>query len=104
MTTLVVDRNEQSLPKFADALNQLAQGRSNAVGTFTLTTSATSTVVTATTCGAGSTPLYSPTTAHASAEIGNGTIYVSTVENGSFTVTHANNSQADRTFLFVCLG
>jgi hypothetical protein len=26
------------------------------------------------------------------------------VANGSFTVTHANNAQTDRTFAYVCLG
>ena len=37
-------------------------------------------------------------------EIGNGTMYIGTVNNGSFVVTHANNAQADRTFLYAALG
>jgi hypothetical protein len=60
--------------------------------------------VTAANCGSGSTLLLTPATAPAAAEVGNGTLYVSTVANGSFTVTHANNSQAVRTFLYAALG
>lgn len=104
MSAYVVQRDEKDLKKFAQALQQLAQGRSNAVGTFTLTASAATTTVTAPNCGAGSVVLLSPTTAHASAEVGAGTIYISAVANGSFTITHANNAQVDRTFGFVCLG
>jgi hypothetical protein len=90
--------------KIVRAVRELFEGRSNAVGSFTLAANAASTAVPAANCGAASTVLLTPTTAHAAAEIGNGTIYVSTVANGSFTVTHANNSQADRTFLYAALG
>jgi hypothetical protein len=48
--------------------------------------------------------LLTPTTAHAATEVGNGTLYVSAVANGSFTLAHANNNQADRTFLYACFG
>jgi len=41
---------------------------------------------------------------NAATEVGNGTIRVSTVANGSFTVTHANNAQTDRMFLYAALG
>jgi hypothetical protein len=95
---------EKDLFKIVRAVRELFEGRSNAVGTFTLTASATSTTVTAANCGAGSTVLLTPTSAHAATEIGNGTIYVSSVANGSFTVTHASNSQPDRTFLYAALG
>jgi hypothetical protein len=90
--------------KIVRAVRELFEGRSNAVGAFTLVASATSTTVTAANCGAGSSVLLTPTSAQAATEVGNGTIYVSTVANGSFTVTHANNSQADRTFLYAALG
>jgi hypothetical protein len=104
MSALVLAADEKDVRKVNAAINNLAQGRSNAVGTVTLTASAATTTVTARNCGAGSVVLLSPLTAHAAAEIGNGTIYVSAVANGSFTLTHANNSQADRTFGYVCLG
>jgi len=106
MTALVVNKNEKDLTKFAEAINQLTQGRSNAVGSCTLATGATSTTVTAINCGSGSTVLLFPATANASAEFGNGTIHIKTTDvfNGSFKITHANNANADRTFLYVCLG
>lgn len=98
--------DDRDLIRTSSAVKQLAQGRSNAVGTFTLTAGATTTTVTATFCAIGSTVLYTPQTANASAEIGNGTIYITAanVKNGSFVVTHANNAQVDRTFSYVCLG
>jgi hypothetical protein len=104
MTVRVVDRNEKDLTKLALAINELASGRSNATGAFALASGTTSTAVTAPTCGAGSVPILVPTTANAAAEIGNGALYVSAVGKGTFTVTHANNAQVDRSFLFICLG
>ena len=104
MTVRVPDRNEKDLSKITLAISELAQGRSNATGTCTLTISVTTTQVTAPTCAPGSTVVLTPTTAHASAEFGNGTIYISTVAAGSFTITHASNTQADRTFLWAILG
>lgn len=90
--------------RLSQAINELYQGRSNAIGTVTLTASATSTVVAAENCGDESAVFLSPTTANAAAEIGNGTIYVSSVGNGTFTLTHANNAQTDRTFGYVAIG
>ncbi len=104
MTALVLAPDEKDARKVATAINQLAQGRSNAVGTVTLVANAASTVVTAKNCGAGSVVLLSPLTAHAAAELGNGTIYVSAVANGAFTLSHANNAQTDRTFGYVAMG
>ena len=90
--------------KIVRAVRELFEGRSNAVGTFTLTPSAASTTVTAQNCGAGCTVLAFPKTATAAAELGNGTMYIATVNNGSFVVTHANNAQADRTFSYAAFG
>jgi hypothetical protein len=45
-----------------------------------------------------------PTTANAAAEIGAGTAYISARTKRSFTITHANNSQSDRTFGYVVIG
>jgi len=95
---------EQDPYKIVRAVRELFEGRSNAVGKVTLTANAASTTVTAANCGAGSTVLLTPTSAHAAAEFGNGTIYVSAVANGSFTLAHANNSQADRTYLYAAFG
>lgn len=102
MTALIVQTQEKDLTKFALAVQQLAAGRSNAVGEVTLTASATSTAVSFINCGADSVVLLSPTTANAAGAVA--TTYVSAVVAGSFTLTHANNSQTDRTFGFVCIG
>ena len=60
------------------AVRELFEGRSNAVGTFTLTPGAASTTVTAQNCGAGCIVLPCPKTANAAAELGNGTMYIGT--------------------------
>ena len=96
--------SEQDPYKIVRAVRELFEGRSNAVGRFTLTANAASTTVTAANCGVGSTVLLTPTSAHAAAEVGNGTIYVSAVASGSFTIVHANNAQTDRTFMYVAIG
>ena len=93
MTALVLSPEESDRRKINTAINQLAQGRSNAVGSVTLVPDAATTVVAAGNCGAGSVVLLSPLTANAAAELAGGTLYISAVANGSFTLTHANNAQ-----------
>ena len=88
--------------RFAQAINELFQGRSNAVGSVTLTASATSTAVAAENCGDESQVFLFPKTANAAAALA--TTYVTAVGNGTFTITHANNSQTDRTFGYVAIG
>lgn len=104
MTVRTLHVDEKDPRNIVSVVNQLAQGRSNATGSFSLTASDTTTTVTAPTCGAGSVVTLQPKTANAAAELGAGTIYVSAVANGSFTVTHANDVTTDRTFGYVCLG
>lgn len=104
MTAYVLPSAETDLRKIVNAINQLAQGRSNANGTFTLTANTTTTAVTSINCGSGSTVTYTPTTANASGEVGGGTIYIATVANGSFTITHANAATTDRTFKYAIQG
>lgn len=88
--------------RIVQAVNELFQGRSNAIGECTLTASATSTVVSAENCGDESQVFLSPKTANAAAALA--TTYISAVTNGSFTITHANNAQTDRTFGYVAIG
>lgn len=104
MTAYVPGVDETDLKKLILSLQQVAAGRSNAVGSVTLTASTTTTTVSDDNCAEGTTPILVPTTAHASAEFGNGTIYISAVANKSFTITHASNTQADRTFLYALIG
>jgi hypothetical protein len=104
MTAYVPGITETDLKKIVLAIQQLAAGRSNAVGKVTLTINIATTVVSDKNCAAGSTPLLTPTTAVAAAEIGNGTMYISAVANGSFTITHANSPTGGRTFLYALVG
>jgi len=104
MTAYVPGLTETDPKKIVLAVQQLAAGRSNATGTVTLAAGAATTVVTDKNCAAGSTPLLTPTTANAAAEIGNGTLYVSAIANGSFTITHANSATTGRTFLYAFVG
>lgn len=90
--------------RIVQALKELGSGRSNAVGTVTLTANQTSTVVAAINCGPDSRVFLMPTTANASAEFGNGTIRISAVGQGTFTVTHANSAQTDRTYFWLAVG
>jgi hypothetical protein len=104
MSVASLNRDEQDLTRIVNVIRQLAEGRSNAVGSVTLSAGVAATTVTAINCGAGSTVLLTPTTANAAAEFKNGTLYVSAVANKSFTLTHANNAQTDRTFLWAAFG
>jgi hypothetical protein len=104
MTAYVPGITETDLKKIVLAVQQLAAGRSNAVGTVTLATGSATTVVTDKNSAAGSTPLLTPMTANAATEVGNGTIYVSAVANGAFTITHANSVTTGRTFLYALFG
>lgn len=97
-------RDLKDISQIVSTLIELVQGRSNATGKVTLTANQATTAVTATNCAEGSTPTLTPTTAHAAAEVAAGGMYVSAVANGSFTITHANNAQVDRIFLWAAFG
>jgi hypothetical protein len=104
MTAYVPGITETDLKKIVLAIQQLAAGRSNAVGTVTLATGSATTAVIDKNCAIGSVPLLAPTTANAAAEVGNGTMFISAVTNGSFTITHANSATTGRTFLYAIHG
>lgn len=81
----------------ADAIRDANVGQT---GEVTLTESAATTVVNDPRVDSLSSAVtFSPTTANAAAEVGNGTMYI-TYGDGSFTLTHANNAQTDRTFRY----
>lgn len=102
MTVFLPGLGETSLKKIILSLQQLGAGRSNAVGVVTLTASATSTTVTDPNCAVGTTVNLSPSTAHAAAEQGNGTLFIpiATISNGSFVIQHASNTQTDRIYRY----
>lgn len=92
-------------------IQQVFAGRSNATGVVTLKASATSTTVNPTDASnpgaqnvaANSRLFLFPVTAHAAAELGNGTCFVALadISKQQFKVTHASNNQTDRTFFYV---
>ena len=83
-------------------VRQLVRGRSNAVGTETLTANASSTTVAAPfIASAGSFVGLMPMTANAAAALATSWV---TPSNGSFLVTHANNGQTDRKFQWGVIG
>lgn len=88
--------------RLAQAINGLRLGKLNAVGTFTLTANSATTTVTDNLFESNMVPLWSPTTANAATAMGN--VYVSSRAQGSFVLTHANNAQTDRTFLYFRVG
>lgn len=104
MTAYVPGITETDLKKIVLAIQQLAAGRSNAVGSVMLMEGASSTTVTTTNCAVGSVPILVPASANAAAEAGNGTMYVSAVANGAFTITHANSATPGRMFLWAVVG
>ena len=99
---MTVSTNETDQTKINRAIQQLEQGRLNVTGVCTLAPGATTTTVKAPNCGGRSQVLLTARTASAAAAFA--TSYVSAVSNGSFTITHANNAQTDRTFGYACLG
>jgi hypothetical protein len=90
--------------KIVQAVRNLQAGRNNATGAVSLAINTTTTTVTAPNCAPTSQVFLFPKTAHAGAELAAGGCFVSVIGNGSFTITHANNAQADRTFSYVALG
>lgn len=91
-----------------NTINGCLSGKTNNTGTVTLATSTASTTVVLAKgrLGAESVVLFEPTTAHAAAEIGNGTMWISTKDslNNKFIITNASNTQNDRTFNFIIVG
>jgi hypothetical protein len=109
MTTgsgLFLSEDEKDTIRQNQAIRQLMEGRSNAVGTVTLAHDgvATTTTVSAQTCGPNSAVFLFPTTAHAAAVVASTYIKVTDVTPKQFIVTHATTSNTDVIFFYVCLG
>jgi|SRR5689334_2992555 len=96
-----------TLERIAQAVNDAIKGRSNAVGTVTLTNGATSTTVTAPNCGQGNAVFLFAATLQAAQMSGSATppyIAEADVDLGQFIVTHTNPGNTTTTYYFVCLG
>lgn len=96
--------------RISRVLNNVMRGRTNNVGTVTLTANAVSTVVTLAkgVLSNDSAIIFDPLTANAATELYGATMYVATanrdVTNKQFTITHANNANADRSFRYIIVG
>jgi len=90
--------------KLAESSIGILDGRTNAAGSFTLTASTAATVVADNRVGPDSVICWMPKTANAAAEIGAGTLYVSSRTGQSFTLSHASNAQTDRDFEYIVAG
>lgn len=82
----------------------IMRGEQNNSGSFTLTASATSTVVSHPNVGIGKKITFSPSTANAAAALATTYIPIATIVKGGFTVQHANTGTSDRTFAFEVTG
>lgn len=107
MTVQVPGITETDLKKIVLSIQQLGAGRSNAHGTVTLATSSATTVVTPSQSGMiapGSTVLTEPMTATAATEKASGAMFISSVGQDTFTITHTNSATAGRTFRYAIHG
>lgn len=86
------------------AIRQLADGRSNVAGQVTLRANQTTTTVSNAAIPAGCFPVISPASSDAAGEWGGGSIYVSSVANGSFVITHANDASTSRLVNWYAVG
>ena len=96
--------SEKEPYRIVATVRQLIEGRSNAVGTFTLYTGATSTTVTAVNCGPSSIVHFNPQTANAAAAYSTTFISSSNITPRQFIVTHGSTSTTDRTFSYEVRG
>ena len=86
----------------AERINGLIDGMTNAAGTVTLTVSSATTVVTDARVGADSVITFMPTTLNEANEMS--TLRVTSRGDGTFTITHTNTAEADRTFAYAISG
>lgn len=83
-------------------VNRVLQGKTNNFGTVTLTANATSTAISDPRIGINSVIHLQPTTANAAGALA--TTYFGSPGDGTVTITHANNAQTDKTFLYTVVG
>lgn len=104
---IIPPRDEAALRNWlsllAVAVNALARGRLDSVIEVTLDANSATTTVTNELITPNTVMLPMPVTANAGAELGAGALsYLTTT--GAATITHANNTQTDRTFRFALIG
>lgn len=80
------------------------KGETNSAGEFTLNANVASTTVSDIQVHPNTRIIPFPTTANAAAEYASTFIPLSTIIEGSFVVQHANNANADKTFMYLIGG
>ena len=93
-------RADGDLKQVIDQTNRLER-KTNVKGRVTLAINATQTVVTELPMGFNSAAVLSPMTPTAAAELSSGACFISAYGPGTFTITHRNLAQADRTFAYL---
>lgn len=104
MSFRTVSPDEQDQRKQNEIIRQMMDGKTNNTGEVTLTENQLTTEVIDYRSGSDSVLLFSPTTSNAALEVAAGTMFVSSNDKQQFTITHANNSQTDRTFKYTVIG
>ena len=103
MSVYIPPLGETNIKKLTFAIHQLAQGRTNSNGTFTITPNSTSTTVKfVTTSPSTFLVLWQPTTANAAAQMA--TLFCTGASKGQFVISHSPNPHSDMTFNFVVMG
>lgn len=97
---------ETDTRRISSALKQVLEGRSNAVGSVTLTHdgTATTTTVTAPNCGPNSVVFLAPLTDWAAASFPTSYVLAANISAGQFIITHQPTSNATETFGWFCVG
>jgi len=101
---MAIDRSLTDQPRINDEINKVGRGGQDNVGICTLRASQTTTTVIFVNSSLNAHISLTPLTANAAAEQAAGQMFISSRPRGSFTVTHRNNAQIDRTFSFECTG
>lgn len=92
--------------RMLDALGLMRKGKLECVTELTLTINSATTTFTDSRLSVQSAVFFDPKTANAAAEIHGGTMYVLTANRGTgvWTITNANNANADRSFQVLIIG
>lgn len=104
LAILPVDPRETRISALVAAIRALIRGGSNVTGQVTLTINVATTTVSNDLISPDCHPQLTPASSAGATEMGNGTIYVSSVAKGSFVITHANAATAGRTFNWIACG
>lgn len=101
---IVLSPGERDPKRFNDAIRQLTEGRQNSVGDVTLRANFATTTVIFENCSKDCRIFLFPQTANAAAAVATTRIPLTSIAQGSFTITHANDALADKAFSFLCIG